>query len=166
MTMRQSLANPSAEPMASAAAEPCISVVVTTYNGAHHLPEQIDSILRQTCAAFDLIISDDHSDAATPPPLRAYAERDGRVRLLFNDTNLGLHRNLEQALRQVRGQFVAISDQDDVWAPHKLARLLQGIGAHAAAYSDSLLIDTDGQSLGVTLLQRLRLKHPETDSHA
>jgi glycosyltransferase involved in cell wall biosynthesis len=148
------------------AAVPCVSVVMTTYNGAQFLVEQIDSILRQSVADFELIIADDCSSDATPALLRAYAERDTRVRLLLNERNLGLHDNLERALRTARGRFIAISDQDDVWSPQKLECLLQHIGERSAVYSDSLLVNAAGHSLGMTLLQRLKLKQPATDDRA
>jgi hypothetical protein len=43
--------------------------------------------------------------------------------------------------------YIALSDQDDIWVPHKLETLLANIGGQMLAYSDSELIDSEGQLL-------------------
>jgi glycosyltransferase involved in cell wall biosynthesis len=134
---------------------PRISVVMTTYNGAAFIAEQIQSILNQTYADFELLIADDGSTDDTVSVLNRYAAHDGRIKLLCNSRNIGLHKNLEKALRLTRGEFIAIADQDDVWVSDKLERLLNAMAGWAAVYSDSQLVDQGGASLGVTLLQRI-----------
>jgi glycosyltransferase involved in cell wall biosynthesis len=136
---------------------PLISVVMTTYNGAHYLAEQIDSILSQTYCRFELIIADDCSTDRTAELLADYSRRDQRIRYYVNDRNLGVNDNLERALTQVCGELIAIADQDDIWEPRKLEILSEHIGDCSAVYSNSLLIDSEGQSLGMTLMDWIRV---------
>lgn len=139
---------------------PMVSVIMLTYNGASFLEEQIESILSQTYKRFELIIADDGSTDASLEIAGRYAAGDARVRILASGENRGVNRNLERALYEDLAEFVAIADQDDIWEPDKLDVLLANIGNAAAIYSDSALVDEQGKSLGVTLIQRMKLSHP------
>ena len=57
--------------MASAMPEPQLTVAIPTYNGAAHLADALHSVLSQDGVAFDLIVSDDHSDDDTVEVVRA-----------------------------------------------------------------------------------------------
>ncbi|MBO6101264.1 MAG: glycosyltransferase family 2 protein [Spirochaetaceae bacterium] len=118
-----------------------ISVAMTTYNGAQYLAEQIDSILTQNYSDFELIICDDCSTDLTHSILNEYAKRDRRIKLHFNETNLGFKKNFEQALQFCTGEFVAFADQDDVWTKDHLSVLLANIGDKDIACSNSALVD-------------------------
>src|SRR5947209_4830727 len=125
---------------------PLISVVLCTYNGGDFLKEQIDSILNQTWDAFELIISDDHSSDNTKNILQTYNAHPS-VRLFFQDKNLGPIKNVEFSLRQTKGDFIAFSDQDDIWKPEKLETLFSNIGDRLLVYSDSELVNEKGEAL-------------------
>lgn len=133
---------------------------MTSFNGARHLAQQVDSILSQSMRDLELVISDDGSQDETKNILRSFVGRDHRIRLFENDVNLGLHKNLEKALRLTRAPYIAIADQDDVWKPHKLGKLLSAICKYDAVYSDSSLIDEVGNPLGVTMMDRLYIPKP------
>lgn len=66
-----------------------VAVVMCTYNGEKFLREQLDSILRQTYPISEIIVQDDCSTDSTVAILRSYAARDGRVRVIVNEHNLG-----------------------------------------------------------------------------
>ncbi len=100
-----------------------IGIAMTTYNGEKYLKEQIDSILNQTVSDFELIVCDDVSSDSTMDILNDYAEKDDRVHVFRNEENLGFLKNFEKAIRICldRGaEYVALSDQDDVWMPTKI----------------------------------------------
>jgi len=128
---------------------------MTTYNGERFLVDQMESVLRQSCADFELIIADDGSCDGTVDILAGFAKRDSRIRFHVNAENLGINRNVSEALALARGRYIAIADQDDIWEPNKLEVLLSHIGQHSAVYSDSELIDDTGRPLGMTMLERL-----------
>lgn len=95
-----------------------IGIAMTTYNGERFLREQIDSILNQTYADFELIVCDDGSSDSTVDILNEYAQKDSRVHIFQNEKNLGVIKNFEKAIRIClkRGaEYIALSDQDDIW---------------------------------------------------
>jgi glycosyltransferase involved in cell wall biosynthesis len=130
---------------------PPISILLPTFNGASFLREQLDSILVQTWSDFELVAIDDDSSDVTPAILAEYAGRDHRIRVLPSTGNRGQNLRLLECFRAARGPLIAISDQDDVWHPAKLARLHQELGPHNLAFGRSELIDAGGTALGVSL---------------
>ena len=115
-----------------------VAVVMCTYNGGMFLREQLDSILRQTYPISEIIVQDDCSTDDTMDILRSYAARDSRVRVTRNAANLGFNRNFRSAVMKATADFVAISDQDDVWMPDKIERQVEAIGEYNICYSDHL----------------------------
>jgi glycosyltransferase involved in cell wall biosynthesis len=103
-----------------------ISVVLATYNGALYLEEQLRSIYSQTVPPFEVIASDDCSTDATINILESYVTSHG-LRLIKNAERVGYNLNFERALRMAQGDYIAISDQDDVWYSDKLERSLQAM---------------------------------------
>ena len=130
---------------------PLISVVMATYNGERFLREQLDSIVNQTYPNLEIIIVDDASQDNTLMILNEYGTKHANVRIFMAQQNLGYIKNFERGLRLCKGDFVALSDQDDVWLPEKLSVLYEEIGEHNLAYCNSELIDEEGNRLGVRL---------------
>jgi len=139
---------------------PRISVVLPAYNGARYLRAQLDSILAQTCGDFELIAVDDASSDGSYAILEEYARRDGRIVLSRNLRNLGLLGNLAALFRRARAPWIAVSDQDDVWHPRKLEKLLACAQGKAAAYCNSELIDARGERLGLTIMEAIGVATP------
>ena len=127
---------------------PDISVVIATYNGALYLKEQLDSILAQTVPPKEIIVVDDASSDDTVTILQSYTAKYTNFRLLINEHNIGYVKSFEKGMLQAVSSFIALSDQDDVWMPHKLEQLVASLGNHIAVYSDSMLVDEQGVSLG------------------
>ena len=129
-----------------------LSVAMCTYNGSAYLPAQLDSILQQTRPPDELVICDDRSTDGTHSILDDYQRSfPNTVRVHKNETNLGVVKNFEKAIRLTTGDAIALSDQDDVWEPIKLERQLSALneqGAdlvfhNAAVVSESLERRTD-----------------------
>jgi glycosyltransferase involved in cell wall biosynthesis len=99
-----------------------ISIALCTYNGAHYLDEQLRTICGQAGVA-EIVAVDDGSTDGTWGILENQAREDARIRLYRNKVQLGVTGNFERAIRLVRGEWVALADQDDVWLPEKLIRL-------------------------------------------
>jgi glycosyltransferase involved in cell wall biosynthesis len=104
---------------------PIVSVVMCTYNGSLYLAEQLDSIQQQTYAHLQIIIADDCSNDDTYALLKEAARLDERIFCYQNTTRLGFNANYTQALQQATGNYIAISDQDDIWRKDKIELLLQ-----------------------------------------
>ena len=134
---------------------PLVSILMPTYNGERFLRAQLDSILAQTCADFELIVADDGSTDGTRALLRRYADLDKRLRVLGTSGNLGQRARLAELMSNATGEYVSIADQDDVWNTDKTERLLIGIGDAPLAFGRSDLVDADGAPLGRTLLEAI-----------
>lgn len=126
---------------------------MTTYNGEKYLREQLDSILNQTYKDFELIICDDCSKDSTVQILNEYAKNDNRIKVFVNEKNLGFKKNFEKAISFCNGEYIALSDQDDVWTKNHLEILYNLIGNYDIACGNALFINENGKSLGLTLNQ-------------
>lgn len=108
---------------------PLVSVVMSVYNGATYLNEAIESLLSQTYSLLEIIVIDDASTDASPEILSAV--RDSRVRLIRNDTNLGLTKSLNKAIALSTGDYIARQDADDRSMPSRIETQLRYIEANA-----------------------------------
>ena len=127
-----------------------ISVAMTTYNGEKYLREQIDSILSQTIQNFELVVCDDCSEDATCSILEEYQKRDNRIKVYRNDKNIGFKKNFEKAISLCKGDYIALSDQDDIWMENHLEVLRRLIGNKMMACGNCLLIDGEGRDCRIT----------------
>ena len=119
-----------------------VSVVMATYNGEKFLAEQIDSILSQSYPVHELIVQDDCSTDGTTDIVKQYMQKYPFVKLFVNERNVGYNENFRRAAMHATGDFVAFSDQDDIWFPQKLERQVAAIGDCDICFSNTL----DGES--------------------
>jgi len=128
---------------------PLVSIVLPTFGRLPYLRLTIDSVYRQTCSQWELIISDDGSDAETREYLRSLAS-DPRVKLVWL-SHTGIPSAVRNAaLAEAQAQYVAFLDSDDLWAPQKLERQLQRLRARPDcrwSYTGFTQIDAAGQPL-------------------
>ncbi len=108
---------------------PLVTVLIGAYNNATTLDRAIDSILAQTASDLELLLIDDGSRDETPAVIAAAAARDGRVRVLTMDRNVGISRSLNEGLRTARAPIVAVQDADDYSSPERLERQLAVLSA-------------------------------------
>src|SRR5688572_12209484 len=102
-----------------------VSVVVATFNGERFLGEQLDSIARQPLRPVEVIIADDGSTDGTTGVVQDFAARAPfPVRFLLNERRLGYSDNFLEAAKMAKGDLIAFADQDDVWFPNRLERLV------------------------------------------
>lgn len=131
-----------------------ISIAMATYNGDEYIKEQIDSILNQTIQDFEIVICDDCSTDNTFGILKAYALNDPRFHIHLNEKNLGFKKNFEKAITLCEGDYIALSDQDDIWMPNHLELLITAIKDKALACGNADLIDKSGNSMGITFWEQ------------
>ena len=112
-----------------------VSVVMCTYNGEQYLREQLDSILTQSYPPYEIIIQDDCSTDGTIDILHEYAKSFPQVKVFLNKHNLGFNNNFKSAVMRATGDYVAISDQDDIWFPEKLQKQVETIADHDICFS-------------------------------
>ncbi len=101
-----------------------ISVAMAVYNGSKYLEPQLDSILSQLRDGDELVISYDRSTDDTLEMIRRYEREDRRIRVV-TDSGHGVTDNFNNAISQCKGDYIFLSDQDDVWIKGKAERLLR-----------------------------------------
>lgn len=101
-----------------------ISVVIPAFNQAAYLREALASVLAQTHRELEIVIVDDGSTDGTSAVCKAM--NDGRLRYILqaNDGTCGLGAR-NHAMLLARGEWIALLDQDDRWAPDKLEKQLR-----------------------------------------
>lgn len=125
-----------------------ISIAMATYNGEKYLAEQLDSLVAQTLRPCEIIICDDCSRDSTMGILRQYEGKYPKlIKVYANNSNLGYVKNFEKAMNLCTGEYIALSDQDDVWVPSKLEKLVARIGDCAMVHSDAILVDKDNNEI-------------------
>jgi glycosyltransferase involved in cell wall biosynthesis len=130
------------------ATTPLISIVIATYNGERFLRKQLDSIVNQSYQNIEIIAVDDCSSDNTLNILNEYAERYNNFIIVSNDHNLGYIKNFEKGFLLASGDYIAPSDQDDIWLVDKIETLLHSINGHAIAYCNSAFIDSNDELIG------------------
>ena len=136
---------------------PTVSVALCTHNGARYVREQVESILAQTYPVTQLVLSDDASTDDTVAIVEAALAGSGvDLVVLRNSPALGVVANFEQATAACTGDLIALSDQDDVWMPGKLERIVGELEAGALlVHTDASLVDGDLVPLPASLLESL-----------
>lgn len=100
-----------------------ISVALAAYNGENYIREQLDSILVQLSERDEVVISDDGSTDQTREILKQYQSQDVRIHLL-DGPGRGVKKNVEHLVSHCRGQYIFLADQDDIWLPDKVEKVL------------------------------------------
>lgn len=117
-----------------------ISVCLATYNGEKFIGSQIDSILSQISLLDEIIISDDGSCDRTIEIISAF--RDTRIKI-YRNTRKGIVSNFENALSMASGDYIFLSDQDDIWLPNKISVMMRYLGEFDLILSDGHIISSD-----------------------
>ena len=105
---------------------PLVSIIMSVYKEPFMwLDEAIESVLNQTYPFFEFLIVDDNPENFDLRyHLKSWSSVDSRIKLIFNDVNIGLTKSLNRACSQMEGSFMARIDADDCWKPEKLKRQL------------------------------------------
>lgn len=95
---------------------PLVSICIPTYNSASYLRQTLDSLLVQTYANIEIIVSDNASTDETPHILQEYADNHG-IRILLNKDNIGAGGNFNRLIGAAHGEYTAIYHADDLYEP-------------------------------------------------
>lgn len=130
--------------------QPVVAVLLSTYNGAAFLPEQLQSLRQQTGVEARLHARDDGSRDETCAILRDHARYWPELAGLASSGNLGATQSFLELLRTAPedADYFAFCDQDDVWQPDKLARAVAAIAGDAgpALYCSNVMLTREDLS--------------------
>jgi len=117
-----------------------VSVCLATYNGELYIQDQINSILPQLNDQDEVVVSDNGSTDKTLDILSSYGNRI----IVLHEQRKGVVANFENALSKVSGDLIFLADQDDVWLPSKIDKVV-------AALEDCDLVLTDAKVVDYSL---------------
>ena len=103
-------------------AKPLASIILLTFNQENLVEESIDSLLNQTYSPLEIIISDDLSSDHTREKIRSKISQyhgPHEIKIVFNDTNVGLCQNINQAIEHCKGEFIFAAAGDDISLPNR-----------------------------------------------
>lgn len=100
-----------------------ISVIIPVYNVEEYLRECVDSVLKQTYEAFEVILVDDGSTDASGDICDSYVEKDARIRVIHQE-NQGLSGARNAGFASANGMYVYFLDSDDWILPESLEELV------------------------------------------
>ncbi len=104
---------------------PKVSIVLPTYNGSAFITEAIDSILNQTYSDFELIIVNDCSTDNTLQLCQDYAQKDKRIKLISNSTNLKLPASLNVGFSYAIGEYFTWTSDDNYYKDNAIEKMVK-----------------------------------------
>lgn len=126
-----------------------ISVAMAVYNGEKYLEVQLDSIVRQTKQADEIVIVDDCSTDQSMEIIKKFQGKHPNIRVYRNKSTLGYKKNFREVIRLCQGDLIFLSDQDDFWMPEKVHIMSDIMETHPdiqVLASSFEFMDADGKS--------------------
>jgi glycosyltransferase involved in cell wall biosynthesis len=137
---------------------PKVTVIIPTFNRAHFLRAAIESVLIQTFRNFEIVVVDDASNDETPSIVRSF--RHAPIRYLRHDSKKGQGAARNTGIREARGEYIALLDDDDEWLPEKLEQqvtLLDTLPTRVGlVYTGFLKIDASNRRIIAKILPKER----------
>ena len=118
-----------------------ISVCVATYNGEKFIREQIYSILCQLSSDDEIIVSDDGSTDGTIVIINCIGDK--RIRIIEGPRKHSPTFNFENALKEAKGDYIFLADQDDVWKTNKVEVCMKWLQKYDCVVSDAEVTDSN-----------------------
>ncbi|MBQ9406322.1 MAG: glycosyltransferase [Desulfovibrio sp.] len=129
-----------------------VVVLMCTYNGAHYINEQLESIFQQTRPVDEVLIADDGSTDNTVEIIKRFIQEKelSGWHIFVNQHNLGWKRNFFSLMKRAEGDVFLFSDQDDFWALERVDKTLALFDAHPdieCLVCRWLQVDDEGKAL-------------------
>ncbi len=127
-----------------------VSVIMPAYNAEKYIGKAIESILAQTYTDLELLIIEDASTDHTLERIKTY--QDNRIRVFENSENMGISFSTNIGLRESRGEYVALMDDDDIAVKERLEIQVKYLDEHREIDilgGRSAIIDENGDLLDV-----------------
>lgn len=149
-----------------------ISVALCSFNGEKYIEEQLKSIITQTSRPDEIVIVDDVSEDSTPDIVSSFTNScPVKVTFTRNERRLGPVKNFEKAINIASGDYVFLSDQDDLWIPEKIEKTLaliqkveteKGKDNPILAHSDLRVVNEQLQVINPSYMHHKKISHRST----
>jgi len=131
-----------------------VTIILATYQGEAYLKEQLQSLVSQTYKPIEIHIYDDCSTDNTISIIEEYTNNYPFIKLHQNEKNIGFVKNFEQGIQLSNSNYIALSDQDDIWNKDKIEKqmtLLKELERDNPSkpiliHSDLSIIDSSGKT--------------------
>lgn len=125
---------------------PLVSIIIPAYNAEKYIGFAVDSVLDQTYQKFEILIIDDGSQDNTRKIMEEYSKKDDRIRLLYNEHNLGVAATRNKGIELAKGFYICFLDSDDMWVSTKIEEQIQVLEDMNAdfVYTSYRMIDDNG----------------------
>ena len=153
-----------------------LSVALCTYNGEQYLKEQLESFANQSLLPDELVVCDDGSSDGTIEILRMFSLcAPFEVKVIQNEKSLGIVKNFSKAIEYCSGEYIAISDQDDIWMYEKLKETVGLLKVMEKKYgkefpllvhSDLTVVDVDLNILNESMMKSQHIENEDIPSRA
>jgi glycosyltransferase involved in cell wall biosynthesis len=117
-----------------------ITIGITCFNAKDTIEKAVRSALAQDWPEKEIVIVDDASADGSREVIKRLAAEHPQVRLVFHPVNRGYAGAVNSIVREARGEFVAIFDDDDESVPERLALQVSRIQAYEAAHRSNLVL--------------------------
>jgi glycosyltransferase involved in cell wall biosynthesis len=127
-----------------------VSVCIPSYNASRYIGATIKSVLDSTHSNLEVIVNDDASTDNTREIVASFG--DERIRFFQNESNLGVPRNWNRALKRAAGEFVGLLNHDDLYGPFWLTFAAHVLEKHPHVgwvVTKFRIINDKGETLGV-----------------
>lgn len=126
-----------------------VSVIIPVYNGENTIENAICSVQQQTYSNLQIIVVDDCSSDNTYKIVERLAEKDQRIKLLGNKSNMGVSVSRNRGCNEAIGEYIAFLDSDDIWYSKKIERQLESLKMNKAdfCYTSYEIMEKDSKSI-------------------
>lgn len=140
-----------------------ISIIIPNYNNVEYLDDCFESISKQSHKNIEIIVVDDCSTDGSREKLENYAKQYEFIKLIFNQTNQGVAKNRDKAIKQSTGEYITTLDSDDYYIDKdKLKKELELVlkykkekGQDIIAFSNILLVNADKSKIGYQMDKKI-----------
>ncbi|MEY2832410.1 MAG: hypothetical protein RLZZ574_1668, partial [Cyanobacteriota bacterium] len=129
---------------------PKVSVIIPAYNVIRYIAATIETVFAQTYQDFEVIVVDDGSTDDTHNWLAQLSQQEPKVKII-SQTNKGVQKARNRAIKEARGEYIALLDADDLWEPTKLQKQVDSLDTNSEAglcYTWTALADNEGRTTG------------------
>jgi succinoglycan biosynthesis protein ExoO len=124
---------------------PAISIIIPAFNTVDYIYQSIASVLDQTLTNLEVIVVNDASTDNTLEMINSF--EDKRLKVFTNSHNIGAAGSRNRALQAATGEWIAVLDSDDWYAPERLEELLKiAQDVEADMVADDLYLIREGES--------------------
>ncbi|MEW6008114.1 MAG: glycosyltransferase [Candidatus Omnitrophota bacterium] len=131
--------------------KPLVSIILAVHNEENFITKTLDSILHQTFKDFELIVINDCSKDKTGEILKSYASSDPRIKVIKNETCMGLARSLNKGIEISEAKYIARIDAGDIAEKSRLekqVKYMEEFSDVSVLGSWAYLIDIKGEVIG------------------